>query len=105
MAVNVIVFGELFYLFNCRSLTRSVFRIGLFTNPAAIGGALGMIALQLAFTYAPPMNRLFGTAPIGWAAWGAILLFGLALYLIVEAEKRLVGHVLQGASYRKGASR
>jgi len=102
VAVNVIVFGELFYLFNCRSLTQSMFRIGLFTNPAAIGGALGMILLQLAFTYAPPMNRLFGTAPIGWTASGAILLFGLALYLIVETEKRLVGHVLQGASYRKG---
>lgn len=96
VAVNVFVFGELFYLFNCRSLTRSIFRIGLFTNPAAIGGSLGMILLQLAFTYAPSMNRLFGTAPIGLAAWGAILLVGLVLYLIVEAEKRLVGHVLLG---------
>jgi len=102
VAVNVFVIGELFYLFNCRSLTRSMFRIGLFKNPAAIGGAIGTIALQMAFTYAPPMNRLFGTAPIGWTAWGAILVFGLAVYLIVETEKRLVGHVLQGASYRKG---
>jgi len=100
VAVNVIVFGELFYLFNCRSLTRSMFRIGLFTNPAAIGGAFGMIVLQLAFTYVPPMNRLFGTAPIGLTAWGAILVFGLALYLIVEIEKRLVGYMLQGASAR-----
>jgi Ca2+-transporting ATPase len=101
VAVNVIVFGELFYLLNCRSLTQSMFRIGLFSNPAVIGGAIGMIALQLAFTYAPLMNRLFGTAPIGWTAWGAILLFGLAVYLIIEIEKRLVGHVLQGASLRR----
>ena len=104
VAVNVIVIGQLFYLFNCRSLTRSMFRIGLFTNPAVIGGAIGTIALQMAFTYAPPMNRLFGTAPIGGTAWAAILVFGLAVYLIVEVEKRLVGHVLQGASYRKGVS-
>jgi cation-transporting ATPase F len=103
VAVNVFVIGELFYLFNCRSLTQSMFRIGLFTNPAAIGGALGMIALQLAFTYAPPMNRLFGTAPIGWMAWGMIVIFGLILYLIVEIEKRLVGHVLLGASVSKPA--
>jgi cation-transporting P-type ATPase F len=100
VAVNVFVVGELFYLFNCRSLTRSMFRIGLFTNPAAIGGAVGMAVLQLAFTYAPPMNRLFGTAPISGTAWGAILLFGLAVYLIIEIEKRLVGHVLLGASVR-----
>ena len=103
VAVNVFVFGEIFYLFNCRSLTRSMFRIGVFSNPAVIGGALGMVILQLAFTYAPPMNRLFGTAPIGGTAWAAILLFGLMLYLIVEIEKRLVGHVLQGASARKPA--
>jgi len=95
------VFGEIFYLFNCRSLTRSMFRIGVFSNPAAIGGALGMVLLQLVFTYAPLMNRLFGTAPIGWAAWAAILVFGLVVYLIVEVEKRLVGHMLQGPSARK----
>ena len=103
VAVNVFVFGELFYLFNCRSLTRSMFRIGVFSNPAAIIGAIVMIALQLAFTYAPPMNRLFGTAPIGGTAWAAILVFGLAVYLVIEFEKRLVGHVLQGASARKPA--
>ncbi len=101
VAVNVFVFGEIFYLFNCRSLTRSIFRIGLFTNPPAIGGALGMVLLQLTFTYAPPMNRLFGTAPIDGMAWAAILMFGLTVFLIVEVEKRLVGHVLQGASARK----
>jgi Ca2+-transporting ATPase len=104
VAVNVFVFGSLFYLFNCRSLTRSMFRIGVFSNPAAFGGVLSMVLLQLAFTYAPPMNRLFGTAPIGGTAWAAILVFGLAVYLIVEVEKRLVGHVLLGASNRKGIS-
>jgi cation-transporting P-type ATPase F len=33
VAVNMFVMGELFYLFNCRSLTRSVFSIGLTSNP------------------------------------------------------------------------
>ena len=105
VAVNVFVFGELFYLFTCRSLTRSMFRIGVFSNPAAFGGAVGTVLLQLALTYIPPMNHLFGTAPIGWIAWAAILLFGVVVYLIVETEKRLVGYVLLGASYRKGISK
>ena len=51
------------------------------------------------------MNHQFGTAPIGWIAWAAILLFGVVVYLIVETEKRLVGYVLLGASYRKGISK
>jgi magnesium-transporting ATPase (P-type) len=100
VATNVIVVGELFYLFNCRSLTRSMFRIGVFTNKAAIGGAVGMLLLQLLFTYTVPMNRLFHTAPIIWDAWVAIAAFGLAVYAIVEVEKYLVGHVLQGETFQ-----
>jgi cation-transporting ATPase F len=57
VAANVIVIGELFYLFNCRSLTRPVFRIGVFSNKAAIGGAVAMLIFQLLFTYTAPMNR------------------------------------------------
>ena len=100
VAVNVFVIGELFYLFNCRSLTKSMFHIGVFSNLAVIGGMLGMVALQLLFTYLPAMNRLFGSAPIGWDAWGLMVVFGLIVYVIVEVEKRLRGHVLQGEAVK-----
>ena len=33
VATTMLVMGELFYLFNCRSLTRSAFAIGMFSNP------------------------------------------------------------------------
>jgi len=46
------------------------------------------------------MNRLFGSAPIGWGVWAAILLFGAIVYVIVEVEKRLRGHVLQGEAIK-----
>ena len=91
----------MFYLFNCRSLTRSMFSIGLFTNRAAIWGSLAMIALQVAFVHTPLMNRLFHSRPLSWQAWAAIVVFGLAVYGIIELEKRLVGHRLQGASFRR----
>jgi magnesium-transporting ATPase (P-type) len=95
VVVNVIVVGEIFYLFNCRSLTRSTFRIGVFSNKAAVAGATGMLILQLLFTHTPAMNRLFRTAPIPWEAWLAVGAFGIALYVIVEIEKYLVGYTLQ----------
>jgi magnesium-transporting ATPase (P-type) len=100
VAATVFVVGELFYLFNCRSLSRSMFRIGVLTNRAAIGGAIGMLALQILFVHTTPMNRLFGTAPLGWDAWLAIGAFGLALHVLVEVEKYLVGYTLQGESFR-----
>ncbi len=87
VAVNVFVMVELFYLFNCRSLTKSMFAIGLFSNRWIAVGVLTQLALQMAFTYSSLMNRMFHTAPIGWDAWWRILLTALAAYLIVGTEK------------------
>lgn len=89
VAVNAVVVIEIFYLFNGRSLTQSPFRIGFFANRWVLAGAAAMILAQLAFTYLPPFNRVFASAPIGPADWGRILAFSLAGYLIVEAEKWL----------------
>ncbi len=89
IAVNVFVCGELFYLFNCRSLTRSMFSLGVFSNRWLISGVLLMIALQLLFTYAPFMNTAFSSTPLDLAAWGPILLVGIAIYTVVGIEKWL----------------
>jgi magnesium-transporting ATPase (P-type) len=89
IAVNVFVFGELFYLFNCRSLTRSMFAVGLFSNRWLLAGVAIMIVLQLAFTYVPLMNTIFHSAPIDPVWWLPILAVGLAIHLIVEGEKWL----------------
>lgn len=89
VAVNVFVIVEVFYLFNCRSLTKSMFALGLFSNRWIVVGVAAMISLQLAFTYAPLMNYLFHTEPIGWDAWWRILLTGVATYVTVGLEKRL----------------
>ena len=98
---TVFVIGETFYLFNCRSLTRSMFAIGVFGNRPALFGAVAMIVLQVFLTVNPLMNRLFHARPLGWDTWLMIGLFGLALYLVIEVEKRLVGHVLQGTTFRQ----
>lgn len=87
VAVNVFVMVELFYLFNCRSLTKSMFALGLFSNRWILVGATAMVLLQFAFTYLPTMNRLFHSAPIGWDAWWRIMLTAFATYMIVGFEK------------------
>jgi len=95
VAVNVFVFGELFYLFNCRSLQYSMFHVGVFSNPWVLFGVTGMAALQILFTYWPPMNRLFHSAPIGHDEWLLILTVGLAIYGVVGLEKWM-GRRLRG---------
>jgi len=89
VTVNAFVMVELFYLFNCRSLTKSMFQIGLFSNPWILVGATSMVVLQLFYTYSPLMNRLFHSAPIGVIDWVHILAVGLVIYLVVGVEKTL----------------
>lgn len=86
-AVNVFVFCELFYLFNCRSLQHSMLHVGLFSNLWVILGVLAMTGLQLLFTYWPPMQAIFGSADIGWTEWQLILSFSFAVYCIIGVEK------------------
>ena len=46
-AVGVLVMGELFYLLNCRSLSKSMFTLGVFSNRWLISGVLIMIGLLI----------------------------------------------------------
>jgi len=85
--VNTIVLVETAYLFSCRSLVRSLFSIGLFTNRLALLGAGTMILLQWLFTYAPVMNRLFHTTPLEAETWMLILGVALFSFVAVEVEK------------------
>ncbi|MDA1362961.1 cation-transporting P-type ATPase [Glycomyces luteolus] len=88
-AVNVFVTVQAFYLFSCRSLTQSAWRIGMFTNPWIIVGIAVQAAGQLAITYTPAMNAVFDTAPIGADVWLRILAIAAATSLIVSVEKGL----------------
>jgi cation-transporting ATPase F len=89
MAVNIFVFGETFYLFNCRSLRYSMFRVGIFNNPWLWTGVAIMVLLQVVFTHAPFMNRAFHTAPITPRDWLFVLGTGLAIYSMIGLEKFL----------------
>ncbi len=88
-AVNVFVVVEAFYLFSCRSLTRSVWHIGFFSNRWLIYGVAAQALAQIAFTYWPPMNTLFQSAPIGAGAWLRIFAIAACISIVVGAEKRL----------------
>ncbi len=91
VAINTLVAGQAFYLLNLRLIYQPVLSGWAIFQSRAMWIAIGiLILLQLAFTYAPVMNTLFGTTPIGLQDWGRILLFGLAVFLIVEVEKAVV---------------
>jgi len=89
-AATMVVVAEMWYLFNVRRFTASGFTLETFTgNRVAVGASMLLIAFQLAFVYLPPMNELFGTAPIASQEWAVIVLLGAVIFAIVEIEKWL----------------
>ncbi|MBE0623036.1 MAG: HAD-IC family P-type ATPase [Burkholderiales bacterium] len=90
-AVNMLVVGELVYLFNVRHFTASAFSRDIFTtNPVAFWMTVLLIGFQLVFTYAPPMQQLFHSAALDATSWLIIIALGLGKFLAVEAEKALL---------------
>jgi magnesium-transporting ATPase (P-type) len=91
MVVNTIVVMEVFYLFSIRYIHGpSMTWQGVIGTPAVIAGVAFVIVAQLAFTYLPFMQRVFATRPIGLADSALIIGVGVALFLCVEIEKRIL---------------
>lgn len=91
IAVNTLVAGQLFYLFNCRKMNEPSIGTGFFNNRYAFYAVGILIVLQLVFTYAPFMNEWFATAPHKAWYWVYPLMGGFVVFLIVETEKYLIG--------------
>ena len=90
-AINALVMGEIFYLFNCRRLTAPVVGwSGLVGNRAVLIAIGILVVLQGLFTYLPVLQTLFATAALDLAAWGRIFLFGIIVYSVVEIEKAVI---------------
>lgn len=93
-SVNMLVIGELLYLFNVRYFTTHAFNRTILTgNPVAFWLSVLLIGFQLLFTYAPPMQQVFHTAPLDAISWLVILALGLGKFLAVEAEKTVLRHL------------
>lgn len=96
VAVNTIVFFEIFYIFNTRYLKANVLSFkGLFGNKAVLIGVVAVIIFQLLFTYTSLCNQLFKTAPITISSWLNIILVSAGLFFIVEIEKKIVNLLSQ----------
>jgi len=82
MAFTTAIMFELFFVFNCRSETKSVFRMNLLTNKRLILGVLITALLHLMILYVPFFNPYFGTIPLSINDWLIIVLLASSGLLI-----------------------
>jgi magnesium-transporting ATPase (P-type) len=95
VAVNTLVMFEVFYLFNSRYITASVFnRAGLTGNRYVLPAITILILFQLGFTYLTPMQILFGTESVDYTIWGHIVLVASSVLFLVELEKYVVRRIV-----------
>jgi magnesium-transporting ATPase (P-type) len=91
VAVNAITIGQVFYLLNSRYLLDSSFSLTAHMGnkylPLGIGA---VVILQLLFTYAPPLQAMFGNESIPLRVWPWLLAGGLLFFIVVEAEKLVI---------------
>ncbi|ABM61248.1 cation-transporting P-type ATPase [Halorhodospira halophila] len=91
VAINTLVMGQVFYLFNARYILEPVTSVAGLLGSRAVLIAIGvLIVLQGLFTYAPPVQALFGTAGLGPEEWLRVLVFGVLLFGVVELEKAVL---------------
>jgi magnesium-transporting ATPase (P-type) len=91
LAVNALVAGEILYLFSARRLDGPALSAHALATarPAAVAVAL-VAVMQLAFTYWPVMQILFGTAALPAGAWAWIVGAAFAVFALIELEKALM---------------
>lgn len=98
MAFCVIIFSQLFYVFECRSERYSVFELGLFTNIYLVGAVLLSSLMQVAVIYVPFLNKIFHTVPLGFEHWiiifilstGTSLLQGMYRTVKIRRKRRII---------------
>jgi magnesium-transporting ATPase (P-type) len=104
IVVNTLVVMEIAYLFSVRYLNlTSLTWKGVAGTPAVLIGVGVIVAAQFVFNYAPFMQALFDTRPVGLSDGLMIVAVGVALFAALEIEKfirRRLGLALSGDGIR-----
>lgn len=87
MAFVVLAASQLFYSFSMRNATKSLLKIGLFTNKFLIGSLVVGILLQMVVISVPVLATAFGVHFLSLQDWGLVLLFALIPLIVNELIK------------------
>jgi len=88
MAFTVLVFFQLFNVFNARSGYESAFK-DLFSNPWIWRAVLLSAVLQAVVLYIPFLQKAFGTWPLSWMDWVICIVVSSSVLWVREISKML----------------
>ena len=87
LLLMLMVLLENFHVANCRSETKSAFRIPLLSNPLLVGGVIVAQSVHIAMLYLPMGRSLLHTEPVTLQSWLLLLLLASTLLMVMEVHK------------------
>lgn len=90
MAFATLSLSQIVHSYNMRS-SHSLFRIGFLSNPQLLVASVICTLMQVLVIAVAPVAQIFKTAVLSGAQWVAVALISLVPFVVVEAEKALLG--------------
>ncbi|MCK5632613.1 HAD-IC family P-type ATPase [bacterium] len=90
MVLVTMAMFQWFNAFNCRSETKSIFELGLFSNRWLLLAMTVVLGLQVFVLHNAFMQRLFKTVPISLKEWGLVILVSSSIVVFEEIRKWFV---------------
>lgn len=89
MVFTVLTLSQLGHVLAIRSEQESLFRQGVFSNPALVLALIFTVLLQMAVVYVPWFNPLFKTEPLTFEELALCFVVSSTVFFAVEVEKWL----------------
>ncbi len=86
---TVLCFCQLWHVLAIRSETRSLFKIGMWSNKFMLASISITVLLQLAVIYIPFLNKFFHTQPLTPAEMLTVAGISSIVFFVVEIEKKI----------------
>jgi len=91
MLLLFMVLMENFHVFNCRSETKSAFRVSIKNNPVLIFGVLAAQGIHIASMHIPFMQDVLKVSPGTWSEWLVFAVAASLILAVMEIFKLLFG--------------
>jgi Ca2+-transporting ATPase len=91
MVFSLLCLAQLANALAIRSESLPLWKLGFFTNRPLVAAVGGVAAMQAAVVYAPPLQRVFGTEPLGVGAAFVVVGGAALVYLAIELAKLAKG--------------
>ncbi|MBT9174187.1 MAG: Calcium-transporting ATPase [Syntrophomonadaceae bacterium] len=87
VALTTIAVFQWFNAWNCRSESKSIFKMNPFSNKFLVAATVVVISLQLLAVYNPFMQKILHTTSLGFSEWLFIITVASSIIIVEEMRK------------------